>query len=217
MIHCFSRVWLFATLWTVACQTFLFMGIVQARILEWVAMPFSRGSSQPRNQTYVSCTEGRFFTAEPPGKPLLQGMWVESPVEELRSHILCSEVKPNQTKQKVGFDSLPLKCGLDWVTLNKQNMAEAIYIFWDEVTKESVGSPLLSSSWLTCSAVKRAARGITQAALREEAQVVRTWGFLPIAVWASHLGKGSSGPSQAFRWQQPNYRLWTTTAWLNCS
>ena len=89
------------------------MGIVQARILEWVAMPFSRGSSQPRNQTYVSCTEGRFFTAEPPGKPLLQGMWAESPVEELRSHILCSEVKPNQTKQKVAFDSLPLKCGLD--------------------------------------------------------------------------------------------------------
>ena len=30
-------------------------GIFQARILEWVAIPFSRGSSQPRDQTYVSC------------------------------------------------------------------------------------------------------------------------------------------------------------------
>ena len=30
-------------------------GILQARILEWVAMPFSRGSCQPRNQTQVSC------------------------------------------------------------------------------------------------------------------------------------------------------------------
>ena len=32
------------------------------RILEWVAYPFSRGSSWPRNQTGVSCITGRFFT-----------------------------------------------------------------------------------------------------------------------------------------------------------
>ena len=37
-------------------------GILQARILEWVAMPFSRGSSPPRDQTGVSCTASRFFT-----------------------------------------------------------------------------------------------------------------------------------------------------------
>ena len=37
-------------------------GILQARILERVAMPFSEGSSQPRNQTQVSCIAGRFFT-----------------------------------------------------------------------------------------------------------------------------------------------------------
>ena len=36
--------------------------ILQARILEWVAMPFSRGSSQPRDQTQVSSTAGRFFS-----------------------------------------------------------------------------------------------------------------------------------------------------------
>ena len=36
--------------------------ILQARILEWVAFPFSRGSSQPRDQTQVSCIAGRFFT-----------------------------------------------------------------------------------------------------------------------------------------------------------
>ena len=38
------------------------MGILQARILEWVAMLFSGGSSQPRDQTQVSCIVGRFFT-----------------------------------------------------------------------------------------------------------------------------------------------------------
>ena len=37
-------------------------GILQARILEWVAMPFSRGSSPPRDQTQVSCIADRFFT-----------------------------------------------------------------------------------------------------------------------------------------------------------
>ena len=37
-------------------------GILQARILEWVTIPFSRGSSWPRDQTWVSCIAGRFFT-----------------------------------------------------------------------------------------------------------------------------------------------------------
>ena len=38
-------------------------GILQARILEWVAFPFSRGSSQPKDQTQVSRIAGRFFTS----------------------------------------------------------------------------------------------------------------------------------------------------------
>ena len=37
-------------------------GILQARILEWVAIPFSRGSSRPRDRTQVSCIAGRFST-----------------------------------------------------------------------------------------------------------------------------------------------------------
>ena len=47
-------------------------GIFQARILEWLAMPSSRGSSPPRDQTHVSCTScsvGKFCITEPPGKP----------------------------------------------------------------------------------------------------------------------------------------------------
>ena len=36
--------------------------ILQARILEWVAVPFSRGSSWPRDWTRVSCIVGKFFT-----------------------------------------------------------------------------------------------------------------------------------------------------------
>ena len=40
-------------------------GILQARMLEWVAMPSSRGSSQPRDQIHVSCLAGGFFTIAP--------------------------------------------------------------------------------------------------------------------------------------------------------
>ena len=48
-------------------------GILQARILEWVTFPFSRGFSQPRDQTQVSCTAEDSLPAEPQGKP--RGSW----------------------------------------------------------------------------------------------------------------------------------------------
>ena len=38
-------------------------GILQARILEWIAFAFSRGSSQTKDQTHISCIAGRFFTS----------------------------------------------------------------------------------------------------------------------------------------------------------
>ena len=69
-----SRVWVF----TVG-------GILQARILEWVAFLFSRGSSQPRYQAKVSTLQADSLPAEPPGKPkdtgvgslsLLQGIFL---------------------------------------------------------------------------------------------------------------------------------------------
>ena len=63
MLSHFSSVRLFATLWTVAHWAPLPMGILQERILEWVAKPSSRGSSQPRDGThlsYVSALAGEF-------------------------------------------------------------------------------------------------------------------------------------------------------------
>ena len=52
-----SHVQLFATPWTTV------HGILQARILEWLAFLFSRGCSQPRDRTPVSHIAGRFFTS----------------------------------------------------------------------------------------------------------------------------------------------------------
>ena len=70
VLSCLSCVWLYATPWTVASQAPLSMGILQARILEWVAVPSSSGPSQCRDQTCTSFRAGRFFTTEPPGKPI---------------------------------------------------------------------------------------------------------------------------------------------------
>ena len=57
-----SCVWFFEIPWTVASPGSSVHGILQARIMEWVAIPFSRGSSQPRDRTWVSCISSRFFT-----------------------------------------------------------------------------------------------------------------------------------------------------------
>ena len=73
-----THVWLFATPWTVAPRDSSVHATLQAGILEWVAIPFSRGSSQPGDRTWVSHTAGRLFTvwatreAHPhlPGKPI---------------------------------------------------------------------------------------------------------------------------------------------------
>ena len=57
-----SHVWLFVTPWTIACQAPLSMGILQTRILEWVAIPFSKVSSWPRGRGQVSRIAGGFLT-----------------------------------------------------------------------------------------------------------------------------------------------------------
>ena len=65
VLSCYSaaKLCLFVTPWTVALQALLFLGILLARIiLEWVARPSSRRSSQPRDRTWVSLIAGGFFT-----------------------------------------------------------------------------------------------------------------------------------------------------------
>ena len=44
-------------------------GILQAKTLEWVTIPFSRGSTQPRDQTWVPALQVNSLPSESPGKP----------------------------------------------------------------------------------------------------------------------------------------------------
>ena len=89
MLSRFTCVWILVTVWTVTCQALLSMGILQARILEWVAMPSSRGSSQHSDWThisYVSCV-GRGVLS--PGKlfPLFTSLCISS-LQMLESLVL---------------------------------------------------------------------------------------------------------------------------------
>ena len=62
-------------------------GIFQARILEWVAISFSRRSSRPRDQTCVSCLAGRFFTYRTHVSCLVGGFFTsEPPFVNLKLH-----------------------------------------------------------------------------------------------------------------------------------
>ena len=104
------------TPWTAAHQAPLSMGFLQARVLECVAMPSSRGCSQPRDRTQVSHTAGRFFTIwheiiANPFKasvlsPLVQVGWVRRVGEKER----------NRQASSPGFIAYPGFCCLFWLS-----------------------------------------------------------------------------------------------------
>ena len=99
-------------------------GIFQARILEWVAISFSRASSRLRGRTPVSCTAGRFFTIWAPREALVVSkylyprvLWMWELVSE--SHWVVSDslwphgYSPwNSLGQNTGVGSLSLLQGI---------------------------------------------------------------------------------------------------------
>ena len=70
------------------------LGILQARILEWGAILFSRGSSKPRDQTHISCIAGRFFT-----------IWATREAHSL--HYFFFYPKPSDVNILISFASVP--------------------------------------------------------------------------------------------------------------
>ena len=85
-----------------ACQFPPSMRNLQARIQEWVAMPSSRGSSQPRDRTQVSHIEADSLPSEPPGKPKNTGVGILIPSP---GDLPDPEIKPGSPALQA--DSLP--------------------------------------------------------------------------------------------------------------
>ena len=86
-------------------------GILQARILEWVAISFSRGSSQPRDRTQVSCTAGRTFNLRATREAL--GMYSLWKAVQLLTHYVTMEccdswAKGNYYAEQLGMEALDL-------------------------------------------------------------------------------------------------------------
>ena len=90
----------------------LCLGILQARILEWVAIPFCRGSP-PRDRTLVSYVAGRFLLFEPPGRPCVQGGG------EKGSYCQCRRTSPSQSVESSDTETIYLRLGLEptWLRL----------------------------------------------------------------------------------------------------
>ena len=79
-------------------------GIFQPRVLEWVAIAFSRGSSQPRDQTQVSCIAGRRFTIWATREA--GGTHVKPIFKALNFSLNCHRLPPAQTSVSKGMGPL---------------------------------------------------------------------------------------------------------------
>ena len=95
--------------WTVTCQApgSSDLGILQARTLEWITIPFSRGSSQLRNQMQVSHIAGRLFTIwatrEVPGRSKTTALLSEVKTTVKRSVVTLSLGRLNRQIREDSF------------------------------------------------------------------------------------------------------------------
>ena len=140
-------------------------GIFQARILDWVVMPSSRGYSWPRDWTQVSCTAGRPFTAEPSGKPniillLLRGekteiVWVKvthscltlcDPMENSPGRILKWVAYPFSTRSSWPRNWTGVPC-IAGIFFTNWAIREACYHLYVESKEKKDTNKPIDKSW----------------------------------------------------------------------
>ena len=91
-----------------AHQAHLSMEFPQARILEGVAIFFSRRSSWPRDRTWVSCIAGKFCTAVLPGKPIYIYVLISILIQILSPYRLLEDIELSSLCYTVGLCWLPV-------------------------------------------------------------------------------------------------------------
>ena len=101
-------------------------GILQARILEWVAFPLSRGSSPPRDPTQVCCIAGDSLPAEPQGSPINKGTFKRE-TDRKKKKIQSKKLKP-QTPL-LPYQNYP------WETIT----SAALFLLWSKGPEDNCG------------------------------------------------------------------------------
>ena len=105
-------------------------GILQARVLEWVAISFSRGSSWPRDRTRVSCIPGRRFNLWATGETQPR-----QPVKKQRHYF----ADKGPSSQSYGFSSSHVWM---WELDHKESWVPRNWCFWTVVLEKTLESPL---------------------------------------------------------------------------
>ena len=109
--------------------------ILQARILEWVAISFSRGSSQPRDGTHIFCTKGRFFTTSATWDKNYPGCFRS--VVSINSHYI-----PGVVNAMYYGPGLFLQLFLQRSTGASSGCMAKNWCFWTVVLEKTLESPL---------------------------------------------------------------------------
>ena len=104
-------------------------GIFQARILEWVAISFSRGSSWPRDRTWVSHIAGDSLPTEPPGK---EDDKITEKSNRVRAPSALSPCPPVHlsVSQRLHILSLPLLCQLHALVYSRTAFTQLATQMW---------------------------------------------------------------------------------------
>ena len=121
-------------------------GIFLAKILEWVTMPFSRGSSQPKDRTLISCVSciaGRFFTHWATWEALLL---LCLPLNSTRR---VTQLRVNLLVADIWFYTISDQSGYWWQVKSFQQMINLALFVWDvlDVATPSSGSQETTQSW----------------------------------------------------------------------
>ena len=143
-------------------------GILQARILEWIAIPFSRGSSGPRDQILVSCIAGRFFTIWAIGKFQL--------VYQSFSRCLWSSYYVLRAAVRAGTTT--------------ENKASPVYAYREYTFQPRCLGAQRNSSWVTYSQRKWQVSWVLKHPQEFSWQNMEGWVW--VWGWASHPESGNS-------------------------
>ena len=113
MLSRFNSIQLFATLWTIGHQAPLSMGILQARILECVAVFYYRGSSWPKDWTCISCDSriGRqvlYYCATWEATIKLYFIYLSEGLSSLLSHFLSTHCMPLRKEWAILVSARPM-------------------------------------------------------------------------------------------------------------